>query len=287
MAYEMFSGHVPFKADSAVEIMAMHISAPPSPLSTTAPWVPPDVNQLVLSMLEKDARKRPSISQVREDLVTLFGSAAGRTTPLPHGMMPRNRASTPSLAQTEPSVTPPPSIAPSSGSKRGLVVGGAVVAALAIGGGLLLALNKKSAPAAAKEQPAQGSNVEVATKAPPPLPSPPDPTPPPTAGSDQGETPEVAAPPAAVPAKATGRVSITFSGPPSARVFIDGRAMGKETAGKVSFAVAAGEHTVRVQAKGFKAEEQKVRVGAGGNETVKLTLEKKRTVNSVEDPFAD
>lgn len=48
-----------------------------------------------------------------------------------------------------------------------------------------------------------------------------------------------------------------------------------------------GEHTVRVQAKGYKTADAKVRVEVGGSRDVKLTLEKKKTVNAVEDPFAD
>jgi hypothetical protein len=178
------------------------------------------------------------------------------------------------------------------------VIGGVVVAVLAIAGGLFFVLKKDKAPAAAKEEPAQGSNVEVAVKDPtpaPPTPPPPDPTPPPT--PTDVTTPPDAAPvvPDPVPDKPDpkpdapkmGRVSITFSGPPKALVLIDGKAMGREASGKVSFNVSPGEHTIRVQAKGFKPAEQKFRVSAGGSESVKLTLEKRRTVNSVEDPFAD
>src|SRR5262245_36429229 len=64
MAYEMFAGVVPFKADSAVEIMAMHISHRAIPLMQLAPWVPIETNNLVHSMLEKDSRQRPTSAQV-------------------------------------------------------------------------------------------------------------------------------------------------------------------------------------------------------------------------------
>jgi hypothetical protein len=70
-------------------------------------------------------------------------------------------------------------------------------------------------------------------------------------------------------------------------IFIDGKAMGRETGGKASFSLAPGEHTVRIQAKGYKPTEQKFRIAAESSENVRLTLEKRRSVNSVEDPFAD
>jgi serine/threonine-protein kinase len=360
MAYEMFSGHVPFKADSAVEIMAMHISSPAEPLSAKAPWVPADVNHLILAMLEKDSRKRPTTAQVRETFAALHAAAQGRTTPIPFGMQttpatpspygqqmtpsaphsartpyerpvtppagvpyqsspypahpkpsapqqsPYHQQPTPSTPQMSPYSTPATTIAPSSGGKRGLVIGGVVVAVLAVAAGAFFVMKKDKAPATAKEEPTQGSNVEVAVKDPTPTPPPPDPTP---AGSDQGSavappegsagsaTPtDVTTKPDPVPEKPDpvkpdppkmGRVSIAFAGPPKALVFIDGKAMGREASGKVSFSVSPGDHTIRVQAKGFKPAEQKIRVGAGGTESVKLTLEKRRTVNSVEDPFAD
>lgn len=330
-----------------------------------APWVPPDVNQLVLAMLEKDSRNRPTTAQVREAFARLHSAAQGRTTPIPFGMQttpatpspygaqitpsaqhsartpyerpvtppagvpyqqqmtpsaphvsPYHQQPTPSTPQLSPYATPAaptisPTMAPSSGgSKRGLVIGGVVVAVLAIAAGAFFVLNKKKAPSTAKEEVTQPSNVEVAVKDPTPTP-PPDPTP--SAGSNEGSaiapsegsasaTPtEVTTNPDPVPVKPDpvkpdpvkpdppkmGRVTITFSGAPRALVLIDGKSMGREASGKVSFSVTPGDHTIRVQAKGFKPAEQKIRVGAGGSESVKLTLEKRRTVNSVEDPFAD
>jgi hypothetical protein len=301
--------------------------------------VPPDVNRLVLSMLEKDARKRPTMAQVREALARLFASAAGRTTPLPYGMAPKESPTspgspygakttpdaqltpstphaspypsqpTPSTPQISPYATPAATMAP-TGGKRGVVIGGVVVAVLAIAGGLFVVLGAKN-KATSKQSPAPptevATNEPAAAPAPTPAPTPaPAPTPTPTTGSAQGSdvamaegtggsaTPEATPPDAPKPAtvkpdpvKAMGRVSISFEGPPRAVVFIDGKAMGREAAGKASFSVAAGEHTVRVQAKGYKPAEQKVKVGAGSSESVKLTLVKRRTVDSVEDPFAD
>ncbi|MDQ3368784.1 MAG: serine/threonine protein kinase, partial [Myxococcota bacterium] len=79
MAYEMFSGHVPFKASSAVETMAMHISHHPIPLASVQPDLPAELDELVTSMLAKDAAARPSIANVRAQLATLRSpDAVGR-----------------------------------------------------------------------------------------------------------------------------------------------------------------------------------------------------------------
>src|SRR4029077_8557834 len=61
LAYEMASGTVPFVADSAVEIMAKHISERVVPLFQVAPPSPPPLDALVLAMLDKEPRRRPAI----------------------------------------------------------------------------------------------------------------------------------------------------------------------------------------------------------------------------------
>lgn len=85
----------------------------------------------------------------------------------------------------------------------------------------------------------------------------------------------------------TGRVNVAISGPPKAEVIVDGKPYRREASGRVAIDLPPGDHTVRVQAKGYKPADSKVRVDAGGSRDVKLTLEKKKTVNAVEDPFAD
>jgi serine/threonine-protein kinase len=83
MAYEMLAGVVPFKADSAVEIMAMHISQRAIPLIQVAPWVPLEINNLVHAMLEKDPHQRPTTAQVRERLAACRTTAHAATIGVP------------------------------------------------------------------------------------------------------------------------------------------------------------------------------------------------------------
>jgi eukaryotic-like serine/threonine-protein kinase len=338
MAYEMLSGVVPFKADSAVEIMAMHISHRAIPLIQIAPWVPPDVNHLVHMMLEKDARLRPTAAQVRERFAACRSTAHAVTIGIP--MAPSSQppptqppAWTPHAAPV--SHSPAPVATPmavsgmaqpqSSGSKKMITI---LMLLALIGAGLGVVLYivfgaKKQQATQASEQPSQ---VEVATTQPMTVeasktepakmepaktepaktepaktepaktePAKTEPAKTEPANTEPAKTePAKAEPaktdPAAIkkPEKKVGKVTINFEGPSKAMIVIDGRPYGRETSGHVTIELAAGDHTVRVQAKGFKPADTKVRVDAGGSRDVKLTLEKKKAgVNAVHDPFAD
>jgi tRNA A-37 threonylcarbamoyl transferase component Bud32 len=81
MAYEMCSSVAPFNAESAVEIMAMHISATPVPLGEIAPWTPPELAALVHAMLAKDPAQRPTLDHVRERLAVCRDLPARASVP--------------------------------------------------------------------------------------------------------------------------------------------------------------------------------------------------------------
>jgi serine/threonine protein kinase len=90
IAYELLVGRPPFLADSAVQLMAMHISAPAAPLRTLWPSVPPALDHLVMAMLAKRAADRPSLLELRQTLalvrssisVTSIAAAAYPSRPL-------------------------------------------------------------------------------------------------------------------------------------------------------------------------------------------------------------
>ena len=58
MAYELFLEQLPFEAETAAEIMAMHLRATPPPPSELWPDIPPQLEDLLLAMLAKDADAR-------------------------------------------------------------------------------------------------------------------------------------------------------------------------------------------------------------------------------------
>ncbi|MDW8252150.1 MAG: serine/threonine-protein kinase, partial [Myxococcales bacterium] len=59
VAFQMFTGRVPFISDEMMALLVMHITeAPPAPRSLN-PTIPPELEQLILKLLEKDPAKRP------------------------------------------------------------------------------------------------------------------------------------------------------------------------------------------------------------------------------------
>jgi serine/threonine-protein kinase len=58
--YEMLTGQVPFDAESAVTIALKHVSEAPIPPSQINPKIPPELEQTVLWVLNKNAADRPA-----------------------------------------------------------------------------------------------------------------------------------------------------------------------------------------------------------------------------------
>src|ERR1700742_53390 len=58
--YEMLTGRVPFDAASAVSIALKHVSEAPTPPSQINPEIPPELEQTVLWVLNKNASDRPA-----------------------------------------------------------------------------------------------------------------------------------------------------------------------------------------------------------------------------------
>ncbi len=68
MAFQMFTGRLPFNEDSAMGLMVAHMQQPPTMPSSVAPNMPPEVDQLVLGLLAKDPNHRPTMAQTMEML---------------------------------------------------------------------------------------------------------------------------------------------------------------------------------------------------------------------------
>jgi eukaryotic-like serine/threonine-protein kinase len=68
MAFQMFTGRLPFNEDSAMGLMVAHMQQPPTMPSSVAPNMPPEVDQLVLGLLAKDPQHRPTMIQTMEML---------------------------------------------------------------------------------------------------------------------------------------------------------------------------------------------------------------------------
>ena len=78
--YEVFTGTVPFRndADDLVAVIFAHVNEPPVPLRTINPAVPPQIERIVLKLLEKDPERRyASAREVIADIRGLLGMAGG------------------------------------------------------------------------------------------------------------------------------------------------------------------------------------------------------------------
>ncbi|MGH8906542.1 MAG: DUF6777 domain-containing protein, partial [Egibacteraceae bacterium] len=56
--YELFTGQVPFEADTPPVVLLQHINTPPRPPRQLNPAIPPDVEAVMMRALEKDPNKR-------------------------------------------------------------------------------------------------------------------------------------------------------------------------------------------------------------------------------------
>jgi serine/threonine-protein kinase len=78
MAYELFLEQLPFEAETAAEIMAMHLRATPPPPSELWPDIPPALEALILAMLAKSADQRPTTLEVARRLEAIGAEMANR-----------------------------------------------------------------------------------------------------------------------------------------------------------------------------------------------------------------
>ncbi len=83
--YEMLTGRVPFDADSPVTIALKHVSEAPIPPSQLNPLVPPELEQVVLWVLNKNPADRPTdadqlITALENAKISIESAAAGENT---------------------------------------------------------------------------------------------------------------------------------------------------------------------------------------------------------------
>ena len=302
IAYEVCAGRVPFVADSAVELMAKHISERPTPLEELARDTPPALAQLVGVMLEKDPQQRPAIAEVRRQLAAMRGQLSGVAVAKPPLASTAVGAS--SLA-----------LAPPERSRRGLVIGS--VAVIAIGLALVgyMTLGRDDKPDGGTDHPPVAHASAAAPTpepTPPPAPAPPAPSPPVAAAPIPAPVPAPAvatpaspvtpttpavkphptksepAKPVAKPAErpAPGKITIQLEGVKRGMIFIDGEQVSEGT-DAYQTELPPGAHVVRATSLGHQPAQDTIHVSVHGSNTVRLTLKPRHVDNPVHDPFKD
>jgi len=311
IAYEMFTGRVPFLADSAVEIMSLHITQQPLPPTQVMASLPPDVDQLVLRMLAKDAAQRPPLPQVRQRVAALRGLTASQSpvgssiapgawpnaTPIPTRpeLSPTKTAGHPGSSPPPPATThlpmpsaPARSQPPAPTRRLGLfIVAGLVVTAASTGIALVAMRHGKTDTQVAAAS--SGSDLTRPAAPTPAAPTPATPTavaPTPVEPAPADPTPAAPKPADPRPVARLGTVYVKLSGAPGT-VYADGRVVGRGTS-SVAVQLAPGDHKIRAEAPKFKSAEATVHVEVGASAKVVLTLKKAGGgVNAVQDPFAE
>jgi serine/threonine-protein kinase len=138
--YEMLTGTVPFKADTAVAIAYKHVREAPKPPSQLNAQIPPELDAVVLKALAKNPDNRyQSADEMRLDLQRLLAGQAVEATPvLPTDQTVAMTPTGPPRDATTviPVAGPPRGVPP---SRRGLALGLVLVmiAAILVGAGAL------------------------------------------------------------------------------------------------------------------------------------------------------
>lgn len=197
LLYEMLSGATPFDTRDRYVLLRQILTEEPTPLVLRAPHVPPQLSEVVMTALRKDASQRyASADDFRRALLPFLAGDHARLAELSEsrGPIPARvpgaiseelrsgvvRTGSGHVALTSAQrpaalapVAPPPS--PAAPRRTGLLLGGGLVAVtlLAAGG---LALSRQGSPAAA-----QGPALASATPAPVAAPAAPAVAPPPVA----------------------------------------------------------------------------------------------------------
>jgi serine/threonine-protein kinase len=76
MAFELITGRLPFPADNAADMIAMHLFQQPPSARGFNPDVPPGLESLIGRLLAKDPAHRPTIAATRDELRQYRGQVA-------------------------------------------------------------------------------------------------------------------------------------------------------------------------------------------------------------------
>ncbi|MCB0164772.1 MAG: serine/threonine protein kinase [Anaerolineae bacterium] len=118
--YEMFTGELPFEADSALDVAMLHMTEPPQPPSEIRPDISPELEAVILKMLEKEPAER---YQTGAELIKALDEALKATSQVSLPLPPPNLSIPYRVAQDVAArplpplpagVTPPPPSSPSA-----------------------------------------------------------------------------------------------------------------------------------------------------------------------------
>jgi serine/threonine-protein kinase len=252
MAFEMFIGRPPFMADSAMDIIAMHMTVPPPRARASRAGLPEELADLVDRALDKDPGGRPSLSEWRAAIAR--ARAEGRASErIEAGTSLPAQAALAPAAETAPPVRRP-------ARRRALALAALAGLLVAAAAAALWWWNQRGSarPVASAEQ-APGMATEAATEA--------------ATGAATGA--EIAAvPPTPPPAPdqappASGALDVR-TGVSGAEIAVGDQMVRADDSGHARIPVAAGSHEITVSAPGRAPFADTVEVAGG--ETVRIPV---------------
>lgn len=93
LLYEMITGRAPFTGSSAIEIASRHVHEDVPPPSFIVPWIPAEIDELVMSMTARDLNARPAdatvaLGRLRQTRATVDDPTLDRRADPPSGAVP-------------------------------------------------------------------------------------------------------------------------------------------------------------------------------------------------------
>jgi serine/threonine-protein kinase len=163
IAFELLTGQLPFRGNSATDVIAKHIYEPAPSVAPLAPGAPAELAALVQALLAKDPAARPPIDDVRARLRGIASEAAMLTVRAP--------VAAPAPFTEQLSVAPPARHRRATAAAVALGVAALVVATIVIatrvtGGHEDAAAGRDGAAAPARELAAPPAPVPVPAPAP-------------------------------------------------------------------------------------------------------------------------
>ncbi|MBS1124219.1 MAG: uncharacterized protein H6Q90_6447 [Deltaproteobacteria bacterium] len=184
LAFELLTARLPFPATNAADMIAQHLYQPPPSPRAVNPYIPVELDALVMCMLAKDANHRPTLAIVREQLRACRALVTGQGIEASFSQLRASAVGQGMVATIAVDSAPVPAIHTAVPPRRSSMRLAAVLGGLVIAGGVAAAVVGFSS--------ASGTSKVAPAPAPAATPTPtPAVTPPPTAP----EPAQVATPP--------------------------------------------------------------------------------------------
>lgn len=162
--FELLTGKPPFEAEHPAEVLHKHLKEAPPRLADRMLDCPPELDQLVADLLEKDPEKRPATAaEVAQRLQAMIQPSRARE-PIPN---PFQRTPSPAIPQVSARLTPDEQLLPASSAGGSPALAGILTALIGMLSVLAIWLSLVSGERGFRAREAERALVSAWQKAPP------------------------------------------------------------------------------------------------------------------------